>query len=134
MTTRHQNAMNDFERHAEFVKTSIDKLMQEPLRDEDGYPTEAALQIIEIWHWRDVPGWFAFIKSMWAYADWGWSEQDTTYKDKPIREYHISTAGWSGNESIIRAMQKNYMLWHDTWVQSRRGGHYIFKYDTDEVI
>lgn len=37
-----------------------------------------------------------------------------------------STGGWSGNESIIGAMQKNRMVWNFLWEQSRRGGHYVF--------
>ena len=41
--------------------------------------------------------------------------------------FRISTGGWSGNESIIRAMERNGMMWHLNWVQSRRGGHYIFE-------
>ena len=101
--------------------------------DEDGYPTDDALTIIEKWHWDDCDGWFKFIESIWHLRSWGWSEglvpEDNGFdiKNKQQYEYHISTAGWSGNESIIRAMQKNDMMWHMTWVQSRRGGHYIFE-------
>lgn len=105
------------------------------LTDDDGYPTDLALEAIEKWHWDDPKGWFEFIGSLWAYKDWGWKEKDEPhelnrleqYKDRIVHRYHISTAGWSGNESIIRAMQANSMMWHLQWVQSRRGGHYIFE-------
>jgi hypothetical protein len=33
-------------------------------------------------------------------------------------------------------MQKNDMMWHLNWVQSRRGGHYIFElrnFDNEEL-
>lgn len=106
---------------------------EDPL-DEDGYPTENALKLISVWHWSDAKNWFEFIKSIWAYRDWGWTETvggvdeftDQELEPGTIR-YHISTAGWSGNESIIHAMQKADMLWSLNWVQSRRGGHYIFE-------
>ena len=55
----------------------IDYLMYEDLLDEDGYPTEAALEIVRIWHWSDSPGWFEFIKSIWHLAPWGWSEKES---------------------------------------------------------
>lgn len=104
------------------------------LIDEDGYPTDHALDIIECWHWSDMKGWFEFIKELWYQKWFGWSEglnpPDTKGFDlegKQRYEYHISTAGWSGNESLIRAMQQNDMLWALSWVQSRRGGHYIFE-------
>jgi len=108
----------------------IDYLMYEEHLDEDGYPTEAALEIVRIWHWSDSPGWFEFIKSIWYLSSWGWNgkEADHEYKkDEKVYVYNISTAGWSGNESIIREMQENTMMWHLNWVQSRRGGHYIFE-------
>lgn len=96
--------------------------------DEDGYPTEDCLSIIRWWHWSDSKGFFAFIKENWWYANIRWFETaKTSITGKPVTEYSISTSGWSGNESIIEAMQDNPMLWSTTWVQSRRGGHYIFE-------
>lgn len=108
----------------------IDELLDKPIREKDGYyPTEAALEIIRIWHWSDARGWFKFIREVWHLGSWVWSEGEETDEldeDKKAYVYNISTAGWSGNESIIHAMQKN-MMWHLNWVQSRRGGHYIFE-------
>ena len=118
------------------AKANIAQLMQEELIDEDGYPTEAALTIVRIWHWSDSKGWFEFIKSIWHLASWGWSEGEADHdyrKDEKVYRYNISTAGWSGNEAIIREMEQNSMMWHLNWVQSRRGGHYIFELkDFDE--
>lgn len=118
-------------------KARVDYILEgdEYLLDEDGYPTELALEVVEKWHWDDIPGWFKFIESLWAYREFGWTEKDEPhdwnmlkgYENKIVHRYYISTAGWSGNESIIRAMQKNNMMWYLNWVQSRRGGHYIFE-------
>jgi hypothetical protein len=129
------------------IQKSIDEQLAENLKrknelldggvfvNDDGYPTDDALEIIKLWHWDDARGWFKFIESLWAYHDWGWKEKDEPhewedhkqYKDKIVHRYYISTAGWSGNESIIRAMQDNDFMWYLNWVQSRRGGHYIFE-------
>ena len=100
------------------------------LDDNGGYPTDDALEIIRLWHWDDQKGWFDFIKSIWYMASWGWSEGEADHdwdKLKKVYRYNISTAGWSGNETIIRAMRACDMMWDLTWVQSRRGGHYIFE-------
>jgi len=102
--------------------------------DEDGYPTDDALNLIENWHFSDAKGFFDFVKSIWWSSDWGWSVviggkdwfTDIELKPETVR-FHISTGGWSGNESIIKAMEKNEMMWFMNWVQSRRGGHYIFE-------
>ena len=122
--------MNIDEEIAEKKKRVEFLLLDPDFLDEDGYPTENALEIVEKWHWDDARGWFKFIEGLWAYHDWGWKEKDESHdwnKDKIVHRYYISTAGWSGNESIIRAMQKNDWMWHLNWVQSRRGGHYIFE-------
>lgn len=97
--------------------------------DEDGYPTDYALDLIEMWHWSNPKGWFDFINSIWHLKGWGWNESEIIdeVSGKEVHSYDISTAGWSGNESIIKAMERNGMMWHLNWVQSRRGGHYIFQ-------
>lgn len=94
--------------------------------DDDGYPTEEAEKLVAEWphedNWR---GLMAFIKPLWRYADCGyWTESLT---DEGRKQYEISTAGWSGNESLIYALQENKIFWAFCWVQSRRGGHYIFE-------
>jgi len=86
------------------------------------YPTEQELEKIEKWPHNDFRGLMDFIYDIWEFADWGWSEK----KLKDAIKYDISTVGWSGNEDIIRALEKNPLFWTMCWVQSRRGGHYIF--------
>jgi hypothetical protein len=110
-------------------KARVEELLKHEMLDDDGYPTNEALEIIEIWHWNDAKGWFDFIHCIWHLASWGWKEGEAIDEitNKKTWCYYVSTAGWSGNESIIRAMQKNDWMWHMNWVQSRRGGHYIFE-------
>lgn len=109
-----------------------------PLLDDDGmYPTDEALDLIESYAYdggdtgENLKEWFRIIRAMWWHADWGWHEEDDKddifHKD-PIKRYHISTGGWSGNESIIGAMMENRLFWAMSWEQSRRGGHYIFSF------
>ncbi len=102
--------------------------------DDDGYPTQEALELIASWHFSEPQELFAYIESIWQYRAWGWSEfdakdlpaSDQDHKSESQRMLTISTGGWSGNESIIGALQSNTMIWALHWVQSRRGGHYIF--------
>lgn len=97
--------------------------------DEDGYPTEEELEAIRSWEVKDIQrdfhGLFDYLKyrGLWKYAESGyWKEEIKDGK----HEYHLSTAGWSGNESIILAMQQNYLWWSLFWLSSNRGGHYVF--------
>ena len=110
-------------------KARVKKLLKHEMLDEDGYPTDEALEAIQLWHWDDARGWFNFIHSIWHLKSWVWHEGEAIDEitNEKAWHYDISTAGWSGNESIIRAMQKNDWMWHLNWVQSRRGGHYIFE-------
>lgn len=97
--------------------------------DEDGYPTQDALSIIESWPPSNITCWFDFVFKIWTSPEWAWSTtvKQHRYRSTNVREYKISTTGWSGNESIIEAMQRNYLLWSTTWYESRRGGHYTFE-------
>ena len=111
------------------------KLMGRDFEDEEGYPTNAALELVENWHWTDCKGLLEFIEGIWHMRSWGWNEVDASELSPDDDDYNesggtllfVSTAGWSGNESIIGAFRRNEMAWHLCWIQSRRGGHYIFK-------
>ncbi len=95
--------------------------MSDLFRDGEGYPTEAALARIRQWPYTDIYGMLTFVRSLWEYADAGyWTEE------RPDRVL-ASTAGWSGNESLIEAMKDNLGFWLLCWESSRRGGHYEFR-------
>lgn len=126
----------EYEQSKKAALEEMGVLQEQEHLDEDGYPTNSALRLIEIWWHEDAEGWLKFINSLWHLSSWGWHEVDEThefYEDRKVHRYYISTAGWSGNESIIRSMEKNEMLWHNIWVQSRRGGHYIFELEKEEI-
>lgn len=85
--------------------------------DDDGYPDDEELRRIAEWPWSDVAGMIEFVRALWSYPNF-WTPEG----DKLI----ISTGGWSCNESLIAAMQKNVGFWHLCWESSRRGGNYTF--------
>lgn len=94
----------------------------EPL-DDDGYPTDAFLDYLRTYPINGRAACKALLSAVrpaWQYADCGyWTENGD--------DYGISTGGWSGNESIIAALEQNFLFWSLCWWSSRRGGHYAFK-------
>ena len=87
--------------------------------DADGYPEQFELNVIAQWaakYYRMMD----FIKARWHYANDGYWRQNG-------RLFFLSTGGWSGNEEIISAMQKNWIFWMFCWRVSRYGGHYVFR-------
>ena len=82
----------------------------------DATPDE--LEQIRTWDWKDFHGLMEFVHGLWHWEDWGWKQDGDTY--------YVSTGGWSGNEELIETMQSNYMWWSMYWLQSRRGGYFIF--------
>jgi len=94
--------------------------------DIDGYPTEEELSIIEKWNFStetfeaDMVHFIEYIKERWKYAEVGYFKYEG-------QKLELHTGGWSGNEDMIDAIQKNTMFWVFTWQQSKRGGHYYFK-------
>jgi len=99
--------------------------------DVDGYPDDSELQTIREWPLKaraDFAALLAFVRERWSYPEY-WHEEDAVddVMGKPVTRYEISTGGWSGNEDLLGALQDNRLLWMVCWVQSRRGGHYIFE-------
>jgi hypothetical protein len=102
--------------------------MSEPEMDEDGYPTEETLSVVTKWE-GDFTELLKYVSKAWRYYPDYWTEKDGVSRifEEPVRRYHISTAGWSGNESLISALRRNRVFWMMHWEQSNRGGHYIFE-------
>jgi len=86
--------------------------------DDDGYPTDATLKRVAEWPHTDIPALLDFLKSIWWCPD--------MLMDRAGGKLHMSTGGWSGNESIIKALQQNRIFWVMHWESSRRGGHHEF--------
>jgi len=93
--------------------------MKNPEFNAEGYPTKKTLRVIRRWPHDDFEGLMYYVLEAWQYADLGWSRYG--------RRYSLSTVGWSGNEEIIVALQKNRMFWTLCWWSARRGGHYVFR-------
>lgn len=102
--------------------------------DEYDYPTDAQLRRVRRWKIEqnsDFDALMTFVRSLWWSPEWGWSvdaRRVREYKSGPLqRRYRVSTGGWSGNESLIDALRRNFIFWAVCWRSSRRGGHYVFE-------
>ncbi len=98
--------------------------MIEPAFDSSGYPTDETLEAIEKWSYSDFRGLMKFVVKAWHWPD---MITMSSILDENGQHWQVSTGGWSGNESIIVALQANFMFWAMCWVSSRRGGHYEFE-------
>lgn len=88
------------------------------------YPTEEELEKIRRWDYKDAFGLMEFIRPYWEQHGW-WKQTG-----KKVINLQMSTGGWSGNESIIGALdevQNGNMFFFLWWQKSVRGGHYWFK-------
>jgi len=104
--------------------------------DEHGYPDEGELRDIENWPHTDHLGLMRFVQRLWRYPD-RWHEEPVYGSLREGREgveYRVSTGGWSGNESLIYALERNTLFWALCWQLSQRGGYYEFRvwHDTEE--
>jgi len=87
----------------------------------DEYPTEEELNKIREWDIvnGNVNELIEFIENIWWSPDFGFKRKGENLE--------LHTAGWSGNEDIIEALQDNDMFWMMYWMKSVRGGHYYFR-------
>lgn len=100
--------------------------------DDDGYPTDEMLDEVEQWPIKsdaDCRNLLETIWPNWRYGDCGYWHVYAGVDDlgRPIQVHQMSTAGWSGNESIIGAMRRNTMFYMMTWESHCKGGHYEFR-------
>lgn len=109
--------------------------MDDPILADNGYPSDAELERIKEWpveHMRDLRYLMEYVKTRWNWPDWGWSEEDVEEHGQAVREYRISTGGWSGNESLIAALESNTMFSIIAPWSWRRGGHYVYRISYDK--
>ena len=101
--------------------------MTSPSFDSDGYPTEDTLQTIAIWdHAHGLPEWLDYCRDSW-HPDGKVTPKLVREFGNPVNCLSFVTGGWSGNESVISAMQQNTVLWSLTWYSSKRGGLHMFE-------
>ena len=96
-----------------------------PEFDSHGYPTEKTLEIIASW----PPEQFAHLLD---YVREAWSDYGRIWKEGG--DIKMATGGWSGNESIARALRENRVFHALYWQSSHRGGLDIFRIpDASEI-
>lgn len=91
----------------------------DPILGDNGYPHEIELQRIRTWPMDDFRALMEYVRLRWKYADMGgWRQRGDRFR--------LATGGWSGNESLIGALESNWgfralcgLSWH-------RGGLYFF--------
>ena len=90
----------------------------------DEYPTKEELRKIEKWDItkKPVTELISYVEKLWWDSDWGFK-----LSGKRILKLELHTGGWSGNESIVGALGKNFLFWMLYWERSTRGGHFYFK-------
>jgi hypothetical protein len=108
--------------------------LSEPTFDADGYPTDATLDRIRTWPvvaLADMVACMDFAGRAWQYEDVWTKEDDWEDPDWPESRkvrYVFSTVGWSGNESVVSAIERNPMLQMMGAWSWRRGGHYEYRF------
>lgn len=89
--------------------------------DDDGYPTDESLEKIEKLEHEEAERFVASLPDIkLPYASIHKYEEDGEAR------ISYSTGGWSGNESIINAMLKNFYINQFMYYSWHRGGHHVF--------
>lgn len=97
------------------------------------YPTEVQEAMIRNWDTlkTGVKPLIDYVESLWWAPDWGFKlyrGKEHLFGKKSVIKLQLHTGGWSGNESIIAALQSNMMFWWLCWRKSVVGGHYWFEF------
>lgn len=86
--------------------------------DDEGYPTEEFLEELKAWDPKNFGSLMETVGKAWRF--------ESGFRPCGARTWELATGGWSGNESIIHALQDNFMFWSLCWQESKRGGYYRF--------
>ena len=100
------------------------------------YPSQFDLKAIQEWDCTSNKGLrelAEFVVGEWHFGE-PWGRLSRRIKDRAgLREgeyYHnltLTTGGWSGNESLISALYKNFLFWSLCFHSQHGGGHYVFR-------
>ncbi len=103
--------------------------MVEPTFDADGYPTDETLDAISEWDYHDFPALMEFVASAWKWD--GLENKPSRIEPLFDKQYEDdgcwwtgATGGWSGNESLVAALDANMMFSAMCWRASIRGGYH----------
>lgn len=93
--------------------------------DGNGYPTTATLKTIRGWPLeRDYKVLLEEVSGL--VQKHGYAECSGGADDDGSATFVLATGGWSGNESIIDALNGNAAFWGLCWRSSERGGRFVF--------
>jgi len=87
------------------------------------YPSRAELRKLATWNSSDLRGALEYARSLWLYPGMA---------RRYGRKYTFITGGWSGNEDVIAAIEKNLVLHGLCWKASFSGGKHV--YDIPKVF
>jgi hypothetical protein len=108
-----------------------------PTFDRDRYPTDETLDRIERWPVQnvdDVRKCLDFVIDSWDNHYGGVSrtlsatEMSMVHAQKGEKFIRFATGGWSGNEALIAALQRNTKVHTFSCVATVRGGLHIYQY------
>lgn len=88
------------------------------------YPDEQVLEHMRNYDLLrgDMGQFLELIRENWWSADWGYK-----LTGKRVLRLELHTGGWSGNEEVISALQRNFIFWAMCWRKTEAGGHYYFR-------
>lgn len=95
------------------------------------YPSKDDLYKIQHWAFSDVRGLFDFIEQNEGMVHYG-SFKRTIMPDGRER-IRIATGGWSGNEDMMFALERNFIVYGSYWQLSARGGLEVYIIPSEEV-
>jgi hypothetical protein len=116
--------------------TNNSALVVEPTFDEDGSPSDETLLIIENFSYEEEVNhiswkkFFDFVRICWN-IDYGNIRYETDDENNKI--ICFITGGWSDNEAIQGAINRNFMFKATRWESSHRGGLAKYKINENEV-